>query len=92
MTAPTQHDLFEITLELTRIDRRLAEIRATIELPPDVDEMGEDLVPHDVNTHLSGVIGCVRSDLIEDAIATLKQASEITAAELRAKHQRCWAN
>jgi len=88
MTTTIQDRLFEITLELLRVDRRLTELHATIKLPSNLESMQEDLIPHSVNAYLSGIIGCVRSDLLSDAIMTLNRASVITAEELRAEHQQ----
>lgn len=82
--------LLEVALELGRIDHRLAEIRSTIGLPPNLAEMEEGssgswTTEQAQNAYLSGIIVHVRA-LLEDAIDTLKLASEITDAELRAEH------
>ena len=87
-----QQSLFETAMELIRIDRRLFEIGATINLPPDLDEMQEDRMPHDVHAHVSGIINSVRCDLLSDAIKTLTLVSEITDADLRTEYQRRWVN
>ena len=74
-------------MELARIDHRLAEIRSVIGLLPDLAKMEETKLPHDVSAYLSDAIGYVRHDLLKDAVATLKRASEVTAAELRAERR-----
>jgi hypothetical protein len=85
-----QESLFETAMELIRIDRRLLEIGSTISLPPDLGEMQEDRIPHDVHAHVSALISTVRCDLLSDAIKTLTLVSEITDADLRAEYRRRW--
>lgn len=87
-SAAIQQSLFEVAMALARLDRRLVEITASIVLPPDLAQMQEDLISYDVNAHLAGIISCVRHDLLGDAIDLLKQAGEVTAADLRAEHRR----
>ncbi len=75
--------VFEITLEISRLDHRLAEIAATIALPPDFAEMNEDRIPKDTAANLWGTIHWVRADLLSEAIAYLREAVQRTDADLR---------
>jgi hypothetical protein len=75
--------VFEIALEITRLDHRLAEIAVTIALPPDFAEMNEDRIPKDTAANLWGTIHWVRADLLSDAIASLREAVQLTDADLR---------
>ncbi|MCP4589422.1 MAG: hypothetical protein GY842_01630 [bacterium] len=75
--------VFEITLEIARLDHRLAEIAATIALPPDFAEMNEDRIPKDTAANLWGTIHWVRSDLLSETIAYLREAAQLTDADLR---------
>lgn len=75
--------VFEIALEIARLDHRLAEIAATIALPPDFAEMNEDRIPKDTAANLWGTIHWVRVDLLSEAIASLREAVQLTDANLR---------
>ncbi len=75
--------VFEITLEISRLDHRLAEIAATIALPADFAEMNEDRIPKDTAANLWGTIHWVRADLLSKAIASLSEAVQLTDADLR---------
>jgi len=75
--------VFEISLEITRLDHRLAEIAATIALPPDFAEMNEDRIPKDTAANLWGTIHWVRVDLLSEASASLLEAVQLTDADLR---------
>lgn len=78
-----QSTIFEVALELTRLDRRLFELVQALPLPSDVFEMWEDQVPDNVCAHLVGIVQVVRSDLFKDAIATLMAAAQKTEEDLR---------
>ncbi len=74
----------EIVLEIARLDHRFAEIAATIALPPDFLEMNEGRIPpKDTPANLWGTIHCVWTDLLGDAIASLRKAVQLTDADLR---------
>jgi hypothetical protein len=75
--------VFEIALEIARLDHRLAEIAATIALPADFAEMNEDRIPKDPAANLWGTIHWVRSDLLSEASAYLREAVQLTDADLR---------
>lgn len=81
--------VFEIALEIARLDHRLFEIAATIALPPDFAEMNEDRIPKNTAANLWGMIHYVRTDLLSNAIASLREAVQLTNAELRDQFRIC---
>ena len=73
----------EIALEIARLDHRLAEIVATIALPPDFWEMNEGRTPKNTAANLWGTIQWVRNDLLSEAITSLRKAVQLSDADLR---------
>ncbi|MCP4546099.1 MAG: hypothetical protein GY835_06510 [bacterium] len=66
----------------------MTEITATIALARYFSKMNEYRIPKDTAANLWGTIHCVRTDLLSDAIASLRQAGQLTDADLR--DHRIW--
>ena len=84
----SQDAVFEVAIELTRLDRRLAQIATSLPLPADVGELLEDGLPSIPATHLYGLIGAVKGELRE-TIAVLLEAAQIDGVALR-REFRSW--
>lgn len=69
--------------ELRRVDERLAELAESLPLPPDAEEMWDLQIPMSFTANLYAALGAVRSDCIQDAVATLRYAVGQTDASLR---------
>jgi hypothetical protein len=86
-----QAEVLEMAIELIRLDNQLHQLAHSLPVPPDLSDMNNDWVPHDEGAHLHGVIQCVRSDLLQDAIATLRAAAHKKDSELRKDFKRLLA-
>jgi hypothetical protein len=83
-----QEALFEIALELTRQDKRLAEIGSALDLPPDADSMFEMEIPSTVEVELFSRIETVKRDYFEPAIEALLVAAQLNDAAVRHEFAR----
>lgn len=77
----------KVVSDLQRVDDRLAELAASLSLPPDVAEMWEGTIPTCFTANLYSAIDAVRSDCIQDAVATLLHAVRQNEESLR--HEWC---
>ena len=80
----SQQAVLEVAIELVRMDHRLHQLATSLPLPPDLTEMENDEVPHDAAAYLHGVINCVRTDMIQSAVNSLRTAAYKSDSELRA--------
>lgn len=85
-TAEGQLAVLEVAIELIRLNKRLTDITEALPMPPDVDDMHENITPNTVAANLYGIVRCVQNDLPLDAISTLICAANKTDADLRAEH------
>ncbi|MCP4545768.1 MAG: hypothetical protein GY835_04795 [bacterium] len=85
-TADGQRAVLEVAIELIRLNKRLTDIAEAVPMPPDVDDMHENITPNTVAVNLHGIVRCVQSDLLLDAISTLIGAANKTDADLRTEH------
>jgi hypothetical protein len=72
---------------LHEVDNRLAELAESLPLPPDAAQMWDSRVPASFTANLYAALDAVRSDCIQDAIATLLYAARQSEDSLR----REWA-
>lgn len=72
---------------LHEIDDRLAELAESLPLPPDASKMWDSWTPTSFTANLYAALEAVRSDCIQDAVATLLYAVRQSDASLR----REWA-
>ena len=73
---------------LQRVDDELAELAESLELSPNAVEMWESRVPPSYQVNLYAALEAVRSDCIQDAIATLLHAAGQSDASLRRQFLR----
>ena len=73
---------------LYRVDDELAELAESLVLSPDVVEMWESRIPSSFQVNLYAALDAVRSDCIQDAIATLLHAAGQTDVSLRRQFLR----
>jgi len=85
-TAEGQLAVIEVAIELIRLNKRLTDITEALPMPPDVDDMHENITPNTVAVNLHGIVRCVQNDLLLDAISTLICAANKTDADLRTEH------
>ncbi len=83
----TRGRIRNVVSDLQRVDDRLAELAESLPLPPDVAEMWEGTVPTCFIANLYSAIDAVRSDCIQDAMATLLHAVRRSEESLR--HEWC---
>jgi hypothetical protein len=72
---------------LHEVDDRLAELAESLPLPPDAAQMWDSWTPTSFTANLYAALEAVRSDCIQDAVATLLYAVRQSDASLR----REWA-
>ncbi len=82
-----QDAVFEVALELARLDRRLAQIADSLPLPADVFDQFEDRVPATPAAQLYGVIGVVKVELRE-TIDVLLEAAQVDEVALRREFRK----
>ncbi len=68
---------------LNQVDGWLAELVEELPLSPDASAMWDFRIPQSFPVHLHGALEAVRSDCIQDAVATLLHAVRQTDASLR---------
>ena len=68
---------------LLDVDNRLAEVTESLPLPPDATRMWDSQIPTSFTTNLYGALEAVRSDCIQDAVATLLHAVRQSDGSLR---------
>ncbi len=73
----------EVVSSLCEVDDRLAELAESLPLPPDVAEMWEFRCPTSFIANLYSALDAVRSDCIQDAVATLSHAVGQSEESLR---------
>ncbi len=83
----SQDAVFEVAIELTRLDRRLAQISTSLPLPADVDDVLEERVVSTPATQLFGVIGAVKVNL-KEAIEALLETAQIDEVTLRQEFRK----
>ncbi len=84
----SQDAVFEVAIDLARLDRRLAQIATSLPLPVDVYDLLEDRLPSIPAAHLYGLIGAVKGELRE-TVAVLLEAAQIDGVALR-REFRSW--
>ncbi len=82
-----QDAVFEVAIELARLDRRLAQICGSLPLPADVLDLFEDRVPSTPAAQLYGVIGAVKVELRE-TIDVLLEAAQVDEVALRQEFRK----
>ncbi len=73
----------DVVSSLHELDDRLAELAESLPLPLDAEDMWEFRLPRNFNTNLFSAIEAVRSDCIQDAVATLMRAVRQSEDSLR---------
>jgi len=68
---------------LHELDDRLTELAESLPLPLDAEDMWESRLPMNFNTNLFSALEAVRSDCIQDAVATLMRAVRQSEDSLR---------
>jgi hypothetical protein len=68
---------------LHEVDNRLAELAESLPLPPDAAQMWDSRVPPSFTANLYAALDAVRSDCIQDAMATLLYAVRQSDTSLR---------
>lgn len=68
---------------LHEVDNRLAELAESLPLPPDAAQMWDSRLPSSFTANLYAALDAVRSDCIQDAMATLLYAVRQSDASLR---------
>jgi len=83
------HDRIRQVLSgLQRSDAELAELAASLSLPPDTTEMWNSQLPESFEAHLYATIDTVRTDCLQDAVDTLLRAARHNDASLRQQFLR----
>jgi len=77
----------DLVSDLDRLDDRLAALCKSLPLPHDVAEMWEGAIPTNFMANLYSAIDAVRTDCIQDGMATLLHAVRQNEESLR--HQWC---
>ena len=75
--------LVDLAGEFMRLDQRIFELLQRIPLPADVEQMWDLEIGTDVAAELYGSLRCVKRDLVEEAISTLRAAAQTTEEQLR---------
>lgn len=70
-------------LSLHEVDDRLAELAESLPVPPDAAQMWESWLPASFTANLYAALEAVRSDCIQDAVATLLHAVRQSEGSLR---------
>jgi hypothetical protein len=73
----------EVVSSLHELDDRLAELAESLPLPPDAAEMWEFRIPTSFITNLYCALEAVRTDCLQDAVATLLHAVRQSENSLR---------
>ena len=73
----------DVVSRLHELDDRLAGLAESLPLPPDAAEMWEFRFPTSFVTNLYSALEAVRSDCIQDAVATLSHAVRQSEESLR---------
>jgi hypothetical protein len=68
---------------LHELDDRLTELAESLPLPLDAEDMWESRLPTNFNTNLFSALEAVRSDCVQDAVATLMCAARQSEDSLR---------
>ena len=68
---------------LHELDDRLTELAESLPLPLDAEDMWESRLPMNFNTNLFSALEAVRSDCVQDAVATLMCAARQSEDSLR---------
>ncbi len=84
----SQDSVFEVAIELARLDRRLAEIATSLPLPADAEDLFKERVPSIPAVHLYGLIGAVKDEL-QKTVSVLLEAAQIDGVALR-REFRSW--
>ncbi len=82
-----QDAVFEVAIELARLDRRLAQIAGSLPLPVDVLDQFEDRVPATPAAQLYGVIGAVKVEL-RQSVDVLLEAAQVDEVALRREFRK----
>ncbi len=72
--AEIRERIHDVVSRLHELDDRLAELAESLPLPPDAAEMWEFRLPMSFTTNLFSALEAVRSDCVQDAVATLMRA------------------
>lgn len=78
-------DLLEIVSSLYELKHRVAALAQRLPLPPDVEQMWEAQIPSSALANLYSALEAVRSDCLEQGIATLLRAARQSDASLRSE-------
>lgn len=78
----------EIVSSLYQVELRMLALAELVPLPADAEQMCESEIPMTALVNLHGVLNAVRSDYIEEAIASLACASRQDDVSLREEFQR----
>lgn len=73
----------EVVSSLHELDDRLAELAESLLLPLDAEDMWEFRLPMSFITNLFSALEAVRSDCVQDAVATLMRAVRQSEDSLR---------
>jgi hypothetical protein len=73
---------------LLEVDNRLGEVTESLPLPPDAAQMWDSQVPTSFTTNLYAALEAVRTDCIQDAVATLLHAVRQSDCSLRREWTR----
>lgn len=76
-------EVLEVVVDLVRLDHRLFEIAQSVALPADVGGMWENEVPYNEAAEIHATIECVKSEVLAEAITTLRTMAQKTDANLR---------
>ncbi len=87
-TRETRGRVREVVSTLRQVDNRLLELSEGLPLPFDAAQMWESRIPPSFTANLYAALEAVRSDCIQDAIATLLHAVRQTDGSLRREFLR----
>ena len=73
---------------IQELDDELAELSEDLALPVDVEEMWEGALPRSFEANLYAALEAVRSDCLQDAVATLLTATRQSESSLRSEFSR----